>query len=216
MDRDLKALLDTAVRVEPSLRIDAAAVLADGRRRLRRRRLFTVGGVALSVIAVAVSAVFMATRHADRIAAQSPRERQLSATFLLADHLPNGMTASGPNRFVRTENAYELHAELTDQLGTATLDIGVTLPRPWTAGCEQYHRVFWCGVFLLPDGSRLVAYQSEDPPGMFEFLVVGQVGDHIVSVRLSTRGTDGRPTRPKPPLTIDQLIGIASSPALSQ
>lgn len=110
----------------------------------------------------------------------------------------------------------QLHAELTDELGTATIDIGVTLPGPWTAGCEQYHRAFRCNTFLLADGSRLVAYQSEDSPGMFEFLVVRQVGDHIVSVRLSTLGADGEPTSPKPPLTIERLIGIASSPALSQ
>ncbi|SDX21560.1 hypothetical protein SAMN05421504_102689 [Amycolatopsis xylanica] len=212
MDRDLKALLDTAVRVEPWLRIDAAAVLAEGSAlRSRGRRLLTMGGAALSVIAVAVSAVLVATRAPEQVVAQSPRERQLSEAFRLADHLPSGVAASGQDRFVRSDNAYELHAKLTDQLGTAILDIGVTLPTPWTASCEQYHRAYRCETILLPDGSHLVAYQSDD-----EFLVVRRVGDHIVSVRLSTRAVDGVVTRPRPPLSIDRLIGIASSPALSQ
>ncbi|WP_370945528.1 hypothetical protein AB5J62_41500 [Amycolatopsis sp. cg5] len=212
MDRDLKALLDTAVRVEPWLRIDAAAVLAEGTAlRSRGRRLSAVGGVTLCVIAVAVSAAFAATRPVEQITAQSPREQQLSEAFSLARHLPSGVLVNGPDRFVRSDNAYELHATLTDSLGTATMDIGVTLPEPWTADCEHYHRAFRCETLLLPDGSRVVASQCED-----EFLVVRRVGDHVVSARVSTRGADGTTTRPKPPLSIDRLIGIVSSPALSQ
>lgn len=221
MDRDLKALLDTAVCLEPPLTIDPVAVLVEGRRRLRGRRLLTMGGVALSVVAVVVAAMLVAPQPADlQTAAQGSREKQLSAAFRLGDFLPDGLlvTHSGttrPDQFVRSDNAYELHAKLADPMGTATIAIGVTLPQLWTADCERYHP-YRCDVGVLPDGSMMVSYQREEPFGVFEFLVVRQAGDHIVSVRLSTRGVDDAATRPKPPLSVDQLIGIASSPALSQ
>ncbi len=51
-EQDVRRLLSAAVRGEPPLALDRAAVFAEGRRRLRVRRTATVGGAAVAVVAV--------------------------------------------------------------------------------------------------------------------------------------------------------------------
>jgi hypothetical protein len=55
-DEDVKGLLGRAFGQEPPLGIDRDAVLAQGRKRLRRRRLAEAGGVIAAVVVVAVGA----------------------------------------------------------------------------------------------------------------------------------------------------------------
>lgn len=53
-DRDVRRLLEAAVRHEPPLALDRDAVFREGRRRLRVRRTATVGGTAVAVAAVVI------------------------------------------------------------------------------------------------------------------------------------------------------------------
>jgi hypothetical protein len=57
MTDDVKNLLGRALGQEPPLRIDRDEVILQGRKRLRRRRLFEAGSVVAAVLVVAVGAV---------------------------------------------------------------------------------------------------------------------------------------------------------------
>ncbi|MGW5051047.1 hypothetical protein [Actinokineospora sp. NPDC004072] len=53
-EQEVRRLLEAAVRDEPPLRLDRAAVISAGRRRLRIRRTAAVGGAATAVAAVVI------------------------------------------------------------------------------------------------------------------------------------------------------------------
>src|SRR5688572_11139943 len=84
MVNDLRELLNETVASPPHDGLDVGAVLAGGRRRVRRRRLTAVGGTALATAAiVGLGAVALDTGASDRAAAGVPQPD--APTLRLAD-----------------------------------------------------------------------------------------------------------------------------------
>jgi hypothetical protein len=95
MTDDVKNLLSRALGQEPPLRIDRDEVIQQGRKRLRRRRMFEAGSVVAAVMVVAVGAATL-TNLADSDPQRMPPAASRTQSAPPGPELPLPAPSSGP------------------------------------------------------------------------------------------------------------------------
>jgi hypothetical protein len=114
MTDDVKNLLGRALGQEPPLRIDRDEVIQQGRKRLRRRRLFEAGSVVAAVLVVAVGAVTL-TNLAD----SGPQRMPPAASRTQSAPPGPALPLPKPSATVTTTTTPGVHTSLpSTELGT--------------------------------------------------------------------------------------------------
>jgi hypothetical protein len=262
MTRELRDILDSAVRDEPPLFLDPAQIVAAGEIRSWRRRLgASVVLTALAAIAVVATAIPFAARHGSRshpagaaseathapasqapststsppMPATSPRRGtllpadpklagQLTAVLikvlpLKIGHFRPAPPGTAPLVFTITDGVYEASGDVVDQLGYGHVAVTVSAGSQAMYDCET--QGLSCYRQPGPNGAELTIRTSVAKAGGHDWMVVADRMDGTeVTVQVSDHtwaaGAMGSPPsqRDLPPLTMPQMIDLATSPAL--
>lgn len=226
---DLKNLLADTIEAPPTTAIDVDVLIRRGRRTQRRR----LGAAAASVaVLVATPVAIVAGTHPWRAepgaagwSAVTEQQLKQQVTTDVTQLLP-GATFTSVNPAIAPFDVVQLSAtsaasgaDVVDFGGVGHVEVAVGKDTLF-AGCDPYATIVRCDYLTGPHAERLVIFIGNP-------VIDGQIQLRVTAVRTDRSwvsvtaqnwtGAQGKPqpTRFGPPLNIDQLIRIATDPALN-
>jgi hypothetical protein len=262
MTRELRDILDSAVRDEPPLFLDPAQIVAAGEIRSWRRRLgASMVLTVLAAVAVVATAIPLAARHGSRShpadatakATQAPvpappspsgpvpartaypySTSELPADPRTAAQLTNVLQKLLPLKdsrfrpapagtkamvFVVTDGSYRAGGDVVDRLGYGHLFVSIESSNQLPVGCDV--RDPGCFSTAGPYGATVTIHTSVQTAGGHDWMVIANRADGLeVTVQVTdytmAAAEKGSPPsqRDAPPLTVPQMIELATAPAL--
>jgi hypothetical protein len=264
MTRELRDVLDSAVRDEPPLFLDPAQIVAAGEIRTWRRRLgASVVLTALAAVAVIATAIPLAARHGSgshpadatskathtpvpvpaspapsgpapprttypNLASPVPADPRIAAqlTDVLRKLLPLQDSRFRPAPmgtkamvFVVTDGTYQAGGDIVDKLGYGHLFVSIGSNDQLPFGCDT--RDPGCFSTTGPYGAAVTIHTSVQSAGGHDWMVIADRADGVeVTVQVSdyTLAAAAKGSAPSqrdvPPLTVSQMIELATAPAL--
>ncbi|MFL6075376.1 MAG: hypothetical protein ACJ73S_18455 [Mycobacteriales bacterium] len=264
--RELRDILDSAVRDEPPLFLDPAQIVAAGEIRCWRRRLgASVVLTVLAAVALVATAVPLAARHGSRSHAVGATDRATStpvpatpapslsepdpgmkipatASPLPADpqvathltsvlyrimplrvgHLRPAPPGTKPMAFIITDGAYIASADVVDQLGYGHVLVRINAGgyRSILFGCGEQDPE--CFTQAGPNGAEVTIRASVQPAGGHDWMVTAdrvdgvEVTVEVYDYTMAAAEKGSAPSqRDAPPLTVTQMVALATDPALA-